>query len=366
MAKYGTFKYSEQKYGAALNVGSGGVSPSGVLTNLKLYLRNVGGGIVAVSQNTSKSILKVTSAGSIVITGGINKLVSLFSGRGIVSITGHAAKTLFVNTGNAALNIVANILKQINKKSGQGSISMQGAVEKLKYYFFVTSDMILQPLGLLVTKINRSLMPPTRDNTEEIPGRHGEIDFGSEFGSDIIELEVATEDGLTATEIESTRRTLAQKLNPSVGERDLVFEYENNKNYKVKYSGKIPLDRYPTWMKFVIPFKLINPMANDAEGKSLTGNGTITNEGTFETGLIIEIIGAVTNPTITIGGASLVYTGTISAGQTLTIDTEKQTAKIGPTNAMAGYNGEFPLLPSGSVNVVAGSNVTIRWRNKWL
>jgi phage-related protein len=310
LAKYGTFKYGAQQYsGISIETGSGNINPSGILANLEVYLCSVGQGAVLIA---------------------------------------------------------SNVAKKINKLAGGASVTISSAIEKLKFYFFVTTDMILQPLGLLITKINRSLMPPTRDNIEEIPGRHGEIDFGSEFGSDTIELEVATDDGLTAEEIESTKRILAQKLNPAVGERDLVLGYELDKNYKVKYAGRIPLDRYPTWMKFVIPFKIMNPFANAVNEKLLTGNGVITNEGTFETGLIIEISGAVTNPSVVIGSITLTYTGTISAGQTLTIDTEKQTAKIGASNAMAGYNGEFPLLQPGIVNVTAGSNVIIKWKDKWL
>lgn len=275
-------------------------------------------------------------------------------------------KAVSKKVGGAVLSPFASISKRITKKVGEGSISIVGGLSKLKFYFFVTADMILEPLGLLVTKINRSLMPPTRENTEEIPGRHGEIDFGTEFRSDMMELEVATDDGLTPEEVEALKRTLAGKLNPTIGERELVLAYEMDKSYKVKYAGRIPLDRYPTWMKFVIPFKLTDPMSDAIGEKVRVGSGTITNEGTFETGLIIEISGAATNPSLTIGGVTLAYTGTIAAGQKLIIDTEKQTAKIGSTNAMAGYNGEFPLLQPGSVSVTAGSNVTIRWKDRWL
>lgn len=366
MAKYGAQKYGTFKYGASIETGSGSITPTGILSSLKTYLLTVGGGIVSISKSFAKSINKLTGSATMSITGTVNKLTSKTSGNGIVAIAGHAAKTLFVNAGEAILYSIANVSKNIIKNIGQGSISITGSLEKLKYYFFVTADMILQPLGLHVSKINRNLMPPTRDNTEEIPGRHGEIDFGAEFGSDIIELEVATEDGLSAEEIESLKRTLAGKLNPAVGERDLVLEYEMNKRYKVKYSGKIPIERYPSWFKFVLPFKILNPFAEGIAEKSLTGSGTITNEGTFETGLIIEISGPATNPSLTIGGVTLAYTGTINAGQKLVIDTEKQTAKIGSTNALAGYNGAFPMLQPGSVNVTAGSNVTIYWRDRWL
>jgi predicted phage tail component-like protein len=313
LAKYGTFKYGAQKYsGITIETGSGNINPSGILAYLEVYLCSVGQGAVFIS---------------------------------------------------------TNIAKKISKFAGGASMTISGSIEKLKFYFFVTADMILQPLGLLITKINRSLMPPTRENTEEIPGRHGEIDFGSEFSSDMIELEVASDDGLTAEEIESAKRTLAAKLNPAVGERDLVLAYEMDKNYKVKYAGKIPLDRYPTWMKFVIPFKILNPFANAVEEKILTGSGTITNAGTFETPIYIEIPGHATNPTVSVGGSVIAYTSTIATGQTLIIDTDTQTAKIGSVNAIAHVLGDidYMLEPGANVSVIPSVSTTVvKWRDKWL
>jgi phage-related protein len=367
--KYGTQKYGTFKYGAQIETGSGSISPSGTLAYLKVYLRNVGQGIVSISKSFAKGIGKLTGSASMIISGTVNKSTSKTIGDGIVAIAGHAAKTLFVNAGEAVLNSIGSISKQILKITGQGSVTISGAIEKLKYDFFVTSDMILQPLGLLVTKINRSLMPPTRDNTEEIPGRHGEIDFGSEFGSDMIELEVATDDGITAEEIESTKRILAAKLNPAVGERDLVLEYEKDKSYKVKYAGRIPLDRYPTWMKFVIPFKILNPFANGVNEKSLIGSGTIANEGTFETPILIEIPGPATTPTVSVGTSVIAYTSTIVAGQTLIIDTATQTAKIGNVNAIAQISGDIDIMlqPGVNVSVVPSVSATvIKWKDKWL
>jgi predicted phage tail component-like protein len=369
MAKYGTQKYGTFKYGASIATGSGSITPSGTLTYLKVYLRNVGEGIILISKSFAKVINKLTGSATMTITGNANKSTSKTSGSGIVAIAGHAAKTLFVSAGEALLSSIGSVSKQITKIAGQGSVTISGAIDKIKFYFFITTDMILQPLGLHVSKVNRSLMPPTRENTEEIPGRHGEIDFGSEFGSDMIELEVATDDGLTAEELESTKRTLAAKLNPAVGERDLVLEYEKDKSYKVKYSGRIPLDRYPSWMKFVIPFKILNPMANGVKEKSLTGSGTITNEGTFETPIIIEIPGPATSPTVSVGTSVISYTSTIAAGQTLIIDTATQTAKIGSVNAIAQVSGDIDILlePGVNVSVVPSiSSTVIKWRDKYL
>jgi predicted phage tail component-like protein len=233
--------------------------------------------------------------------------------------------------------------------------------------FVITCEGRLNPLGVIVLRDSRyELMPQTRDNTEEIPGRHGEIDFGSELKSRVLELHVAKDEIETAPEKELLRRTFAKYLNPVAGTKKMVFLDNIDVEYEVKYSGKIDLTNYAHWMDFTLPFRMNDPLIAGRDEHTQVGTGTITNEGTFETGLIIEIVGAVTNPSVIIGDVTLTYTGTIAAGQTLVIDTDALTAKIGTTNAMAGYNGEFPLLQPGSVNITAGSNVTVKWKDKYL
>jgi phage-related protein len=111
---------------------------------------------------------------------------------------------------------------------------------------------------------------------------------------------------------------------------------------------------------------MVQPLIEGSYEKELIGNGTIANEGNFETPMIIEVKGFSMYPSITIGDTLLEYAGNIEAGQTLIIDTEKQTAMIGSTNVLAYYNGEFPLLQPGSVNVTADNNVAIRWKDKYL
>lgn len=234
--------------------------------------------------------------------------------------------------------------------------------------FYVDENSILQPLGLLVTRDSRyELLPATRDNTEEIPGMHGEYDFGTELKARNLELEVITDEGLTPFEKSNLQRLFAKYLNPTKGIKTLVFADDIQKLYRVKYSGKIQPDFYATWFKFVIPFKMSNPFIIGTFEKSLTGSGTLINEGSFETGLTVEIAGPVTNPSITIGADILTYTGSLLEGEALILDTLKQTAKIGNINAIDNYNGVFPLLyPDTELSVVASSNVTIKWNDKFI
>ncbi len=251
--------------------------------------------------------------------------------------------------------------------SGTGTDSIKTTQFAMDKYMIVTTENRLEPLGVIVLGDSRKeLMPQTRDNSEEIPGRHGEIDFGTEFKARVMELHVATNEGLSPLGKRQLERKIAMYLNPASGTKKLVFLDDPDVEYEVKYAGKIDPTNYPTWFEFTIPFKMSNPFISSADDHSLTGSGTITNEGSIETGLIIEITGEATSPEITIGNEILKYTGTIVAGDTLIIDTEKQTAKIGSTNAMANFNGVFPLLSSGETSVIASGNVTIRWRDKWV
>ncbi len=232
--------------------------------------------------------------------------------------------------------------------------------------FFVNNNNILEPLGVLVTRDSRyELLPATRDNAEEIPGMHGEIDFGTTYKSRFLELDVISPNGGFFRK-KDLIYLYAKYLNPTMGVKSLVFADDIDKVYYVKYSGKIDITQYANWFKFVIPFKMTDPFAYGITEKSLVGNGVLINEGTFETGLKIEIAGPATNPTLTIGSDILTYNGTLISEQVLTIDTQKGTAKIGNVNAMDNYNGVFPLLyPDNQLIVSATSNITIKWRDKW-
>ncbi len=255
-------------------------------------------------------------------------------------------------------------------KAGDEMISISDSKGNIQNVdFFINEEGILQPLGLLVTRDSRyDLFPSTRDITDEVPGMHGEIDFGTEFKTKLLELNVATMDEnynllLSKPQL---KELITKYLDPTKGYKSLVFADDINKMYMVKYSGRITPEEYSNWFQFTIPFKMTKPFAISTFEKRITGNGTLYNNGTRETGLAIDIAGPVSNPSITIGTDILTYNGTLTAGQVLTIDTELGTAKIGDINAINEYNKVFPLLYPGDTNVIAYSNVSIRWRDKWI
>ncbi len=308
--KYGTFKYGEEKYGASVSSGNATVTPIGALDRLKVWIA--------------------------------------LAGAGIVSMAGNATK-------------------QINRLIGSGSLSPQGILSTMKHFFLVTLDRILKPLNVQVLADSRQdLLPSIRENVETLPGKDGEIDFGNHLAPRLLELQVASEEGLSAKEKEERQILYAHYLDPTKGDKVLLFEDDLQKRYNVKYSGKIDPDCYPTWLKFTIPFKMNTPDVQSATVGKHSGSGTITNSGNAKTPILIEITGSITNPTISIGSSSISYTGTIPAGQTLAIDTGKMTASLNDLNVIDKITGDISYkLPPGDTAITASDNVTISWWDKW-
>lgn len=232
--------------------------------------------------------------------------------------------------------------------------------------FFVDENNTLQPLEVLVTRDNRyDFLPQTRDNSEEVPGMHGEIDFGTELKGRFLELDIVSIETECFTKKE-LQYLYAKYFDPTKGYKSLVFADDIDKIYYVKYSGRIDVTNYANWFKFTIPFKMKTPFIESIVEKSLIGSGTIKNEGTFETGMIIEIVGPAIEPALIIGDDILTYEGNLLEDEVLVLDTLKQTAKIGNNNATDKYNGVFPLLYLGETDVIAENNTIIKWREKFI
>jgi predicted phage tail component-like protein len=269
--------------------------------------------------------------------------------------------------GEELINILASM---VTSDAGVGTETISSTKFLAEAYFVITCEGRLEPLGVFVLRDSRhELMPQTRDNTEEVPGKHGEIDFGSELRARMLELHVATDDGLSPLQKEQLKRTMAKYLNPVAGTKKMVFLDDIDVEYEVKYSGKIDLTKYTDWMEFTIPFKMCNPFIGSTVEHIQTGTGVIVNAGTFETPILIEIPGLATSPSISVGTSVISYTSTIAAGQTLVIDTATQTAKIGSINAIAQVTGDIDVMlePGANISVIPSvSSAIVRWKDKYL
>lgn len=233
--------------------------------------------------------------------------------------------------------------------------------------FNVDENGKLQPLDVIVLRDNRiDLLPGTRDYFESVPGKAGDYDFGCDLDSMLLELHCVAE--ATKSTWPAKRATIAGYLNPLLGEQDLTFNDEPNKVYKVRYAGSVSVTNFIDGREFTIPFKMCKPYRIASTQSQKVGSGTVVNGGNIETPCVVEIVGPVTNPSITIGTKTMTYTGTLTASDTLIIDTEALTATFNGANALANYNNVFPQLAVGNniVTVPATGETTVKWHDRFI
>lgn len=227
---------------------------------------------------------------------------------------------------------------------------------------------IVEPLGLSWLRSSKfPLITASRDGLEEVDGMNGAIDFGSELGTGDITLDLVSADGLTQAEINTLRDTVVGYLNQLRDYGVLTWEADPGKVLAIRLNGKP--ERDPDVLgafKISVPLICQPIWTSDAE-HALTGSGTLTNAGTFETPVVVEIRGPCANPTVTIGSYTMTYTGSLTSSDTLIIDTGALTCTFNGVNALA-FNGVFPKLDVGANTVVAASAGTtmFTWRDSWL
>ncbi len=395
----------------------GSLTPTAHLERMSAFYRNIAAGVVVTGNNVKQLCRNIsrfiTSIGTATKTMSINTfavanilgLLRLSTSKNMhdtIDATGHFSRigtfyrtfsgtttftyttsktVLFVrNVGNNFISLAGKIAKTIRKSIsgivvisrdvmnfvGNGAVHILSTLSFYKYYFLVTLDNILLPLGVKVRRESDiDSMPSVKENTAIIPGKHGEVNFGTKVGKRLLEFRVAT-DEMEPEEKRRYKRLIAKHFKGDT-HRNLVFEDDTNKVYAVKFSGKIDPEQYPRWLDLAIPFKAASPFIESTYEKTHIGSGTALNEGTCETPLFIKITGETADPKITIGDITLGYTGTIPAGKTLVIDTEKLTAELDGENVLDDLTGDITvMLQPGETTVTADSNVTFIWRERWV
>jgi len=227
---------------------------------------------------------------------------------------------------------------------------------------------IVEPLGLTWLRDSKfSLIAGTRDGLEEVDGMDGAVDFGSEFSTGDITLELISTDGLSKTEINTLRDTVIAYLNQLRDYGTLTWEADPDKILAIRLNGKPSRDvNILGAFKISIPLTCQPIWVGETEHTQV-GSGTLNNAGTFETPVIVEIRGPCTNPSVVIGSYTMTYTGSLVSSDILIIDTGALTATFNGVNALA-FNGVFPQLDVGDNTVVAatGGTTIFKWFDSWI
>lgn len=251
-------------------------------------------------------------------------------------------------------------------------------------------------LGMCMLRASqRPILAPTVDNVVTVPYMHGAYDFGAYMGPKSFNLECAFN---TRNSVELQRRAsdFAAFLLDADGRPrtiSMVFDYQPDRHYMIRYSGNLPIDRVVGLGTFSLPVTAYDPFAYSVYSSdeinvdslisvdsdiyvdtkySFTVSGPqsiiVYNYGNQNAQPIIEISGAFSSLSLEVGG--VVFTYNFSMSGTLTLDFKRKTSIIGTTNVLQNTNAKFGKLPIGKSNIVVGGtglnfNMTIKFRQKY-
>lgn len=258
--------------------------------------------------------------------------------------------------------------------------------------------------GLIIKTVNRPLMPTKRRSAIVIPGRDSSYDFSDNTYENIVIPVVIQYINDTFEDLRSRARLIAAWLGQKTF-KPLIFTDEPDKYYLAKVYDSASLSKIielvpgeTTTVNFECQ-PLALSIDADLWAVRLTSEvAEIQNSGTYEAFPIItlaavtlsggmdhaiEVTGAfnpanapattLTNPALTVGGNTLVYTGTLTSGQSLILNTETFQATKAGANVLDKISGDWPVLAVGNNNVSivdttseSGAAVTISFRKRWL
>ncbi|MEF2965032.1 distal tail protein Dit [Paenibacillus sp. M1] len=231
-------------------------------------------------------------------------------------------------------------------------------------------------------KTQRPILSPTVDNVVTVPYMHGAYDFGATIGPRQFTLECAFI-AKNYLELQQRVSALAAFLLDADGRprtMPIVFANQPDRQYTVRYSGDLQIERIAGLGTFTLPFVAYDPFAyslestsdlltwdtdytwdddfswDDGYSYSFTGPGTVevNNLGNQNALPKIRITGNFTTLSLMVGGVVFTYNTPLNG--TLELDFKRKTAKVGTTNVLQNSNAQFGKLPPGSSNVVVGGS----------
>lgn len=250
----------------------------------------------------------------------------------------------------------------------------------------------IEEYGLYPLKGHTHPLPNHTSKTMKIPGRPGLWYFGSELGVRSLNQPVGILRGNPA----DTQRKLndfIRSLFDDFGkprEIELIYDYEPDKHYTVKFDGSIDPQRIHEYTEFNLPLTAFDPYKySNAYGDEVTwGNETITFEYNYLLGReglngsvqvtsqrtldvtldglavqpIFEISGTANGLTISANGYSFVLPN--FANTDWVIDFEDYTVHKNGAETMLDIK-EFYLLPGDNAVNITGSNINLDMRIKF-
>lgn len=239
--------------------------------------------------------------------------------------------------------------------------------------------------GLNLLHAKWSMLPASRDVFESIPGRPGTWHYPQPPGDRTLTLTV----GLAADDqgdLHDKVRTVAEWLRPT-GKKSIVLADDPDHYWNGVVVNPGDIEHLLELGQWDIQFQTdpyVYALSETSASASVGASATVTNPGSIEvpTRIVLYASGTITNPTLSLGDESFSWTGSITAGHALVIDsvdmlsgttTDGAAALAGTldlsTLTVEEITGDFPILdPGANVLLSFGGTGTVKvfWRQRRL
>ncbi|MED0676993.1 distal tail protein Dit [Aneurinibacillus thermoaerophilus] len=241
---------------------------------------------------------------------------------------------------------------------------------------FTYKGISARSMGVRIQSKKRPLLPNIRQEYEDIPGRHGSYSFSDGTLEDItIEIECWVKAD-SRDDLRYRARQIAAWLYSKDKQR-LIFDDEPDLYYYGRIANQIDLETLIRFGKFTLQFRcdpfsyLIENASELILDSDITLNRDIrvddkysfvvtspvtvevNNFGTAEVYPLLQVTGSFTTLSVTANGKTLQYTESLT-NQTLEIDGERMTSKVGTLNKLNKISGAFLELVPGINSVQIG------------
>jgi phage-related protein len=250
---------------------------------------------------------------------------------------------------------------------------------------FTFGDIPADEYGAFLTNYQIPPTPSTVDNELIISGHIGPYDAGT----DLLRLDISLQIGYwvpnsgRAAINNAIRRHMAW-FDPRLDYRQLIFDEDPDYFLMAKLTSSTGSSQVTVQslgpngeMAAIvdIAMKCKDPHWYSVGQELITvPAGPISNPGTAPTPVtvVLTATGASADGDhkgVVVGGVEVGYAGAMTAGQTVTIDTDQWTV-VAPdgSNGIGGWYGEMPMLPGGesTVDVVGPCSAEITYMPRWL
>lgn len=248
---------------------------------------------------------------------------------------------------------------------GFASLGVEVTRELSKMFF---GGVDLSKYNARVLDVKGRSMPETKDNTIEVPGRPGTYYHSSKLGERILDVRFyISTDG--PVEYKETIRKLVAVLDPTKGEKEIIFNDEFDKRYFGRYVGKTEIIEKRSWSEVVFTFACSDPFIYGVEQNYIISDtGVIENEGLRETPFRAVIRGPASFPKVSIGSKYFQYDDVLPyETDELVIDTGSMTAQLNGANVLDKITGElFDLEPGVYTITISSGKLEITFTPRWL